>query len=272
MGRYTCGTYLNRHSSMNEFIKTDLELENIRESGRRLAMVMEELLSMSVDGVSTEAIGNRADELIRAQGGIPIFKGYGAEWGKPFPAAACVSLNDEVVHGIPSPDRILKDGDLLKIDLGLLFQGMISDMARTKAIGTVSDEANRLLVATREALDCGIAKIHSGGRLSDYANAVEKRVKRDGFSVVRALVGHGVGRELHEEPQIPNYFDGSVPDFSFRKGMTIALEPMINVGRFAIRLAPDKWTYVTQDKSLSAHFEDTVIVTERGTEIVTRLK
>ncbi len=257
---------------MNEYIKTDLELENLRESGARLAMVMDELLSFSMPGISTLAIGDLADELIRKQGGIPVFKGYGAEWGKPFPAAVCVSLNDEVVHGIPSPDRILKEGDLLKLDLGLMFQGMISDMARTKAIGTVSDEATRLMTATRESLDCGIAKIRSGARLSDYAGAVEKRIRQDGFSVIRDLVGHGVGRELHEDPQIPNYFDGTIPDFSFRKGMTVALEPMVNVGGHSIRLAKDGWTYVTRDGSLSAHFEDTVIVTERGTEIVTRLR
>ncbi|MEI7750350.1 MAG: type I methionyl aminopeptidase [Candidatus Moraniibacteriota bacterium] len=259
-------------SLMNEHIKTDFELENLRESGARLAMVMEELLSFSVPGISTLAIGNLADELIRKQGGIPVFKGYGAEWGKPFPAAVCVSLNDEVVHGIPSPDRILKEGDLLKLDLGMMFQGMVSDMARTKAIGTVSSEAMRLLVATREALDSGIAKVRSGARLSDYAGAVERRIKRDGFSVVRDLVGHGVGRELHEEPQIPNYTGSGLPDFSFRKGMTVALEPMVNAGGHAIRIAKDGWTYVTRDKSLSAHFEDTVIVTERGTEIVTRLR
>lgn len=257
---------------MNELIKTEAELGNLRESGQRLALVMEELLSMAMPGVPTGAIGDRADELIRAQGGIPIFKGYGAEWGKPFPAAVCVSLNDEVVHGIPSPDRMLREGDLLKLDIGMLFQGMVSDMARTKAIGAVSPQAERLLVATREALDRGIAKIRSGARLSEYARAVERRVRQDGFSVVRDLVGHGVGRELHEEPQIPNYFLDGMPDFSFRKGMTVALEPMVNAGGFAIRLAPDKWTYATRDGSLSAHFEDTVIVTERGAETVTRLK
>jgi len=257
---------------MNEYIKTDFELGNLRESGARLAVVMEELLLFSVPGVSTSSIGNLADELIRRQGGIPVFKGYGAEWGAPFPAAVCVSLNDEVVHGIPSSDRILKEGDLLKLDLGMMFQGMVSDMARTKEIGTVSAEATRLLTVTREALDCGIAKIRSGARLSDYAGAVEKRVKRDGFSVIRDLVGHGVGRELHEEPQIPNYVGSGLPNFSFRKGMTVALEPMVNAGGHAIRIAKDGWTYSTCDKSLSAHFEDTVIVTERGAEIVTRIK
>ena len=257
---------------MNEFIKTEAELGNLRESGARLAVVMEELLAMAAPGVSTLAIGDQADLLIRKQGGIPIFKGYGAEWGKPFPAAVCVSLNDEVVHGIPSSKRILREGDLLKLDLGLLFQGMVSDMARTKAIGTVSDEAARLLSVTQESLDRGIAKVRSGSRLSDYAGAVERTAKHAGFSVVRDLVGHGVGRELHEEPQIPNYFEKGMHDFSFRKGMTVALEPMVNVGRPDIRLASDGWTYLTKDGKLSAHFEDTVIVTERGTEIVTRLK
>lgn len=256
---------------MNALIKTDVEIENLRESGHRLALVMEDLLSFAVPGVSTEALGNLAEELIRKQGGIPVFKGYGAEWGKPFPAAVCVSINDEVVHGIPSPHRFLREGDLLKLDLGLRFQGMVSDMARTKAIGTVSDEAARILSVTREALDRGIAKIRSGARLSDYAGAVDRRVRHDGFSVVRDLVGHGVGRELHEEPQIPNYPGSDVANFSFRKGMTVALEPMVNVGGHAIRLAKDGWTYVTADGSLSAHFEDTVVVTERGAEIVTRL-
>lgn len=254
----------------NALIKTERELDDLRESGRRLAAVMEELLGAARPGVSTGELGDLADESIRRQGGIPVFKGYGAEWGKPFPAAACVSLNDEVVHGIPSPKRILREGDLLKIDIGMRFQGMVSDMARTKEIGTVSDEAHRLVIATREALDRGIGKIRSGARLSDFARAVERRVREDGFSVVRDLVGHGVGRELHEDPQIPNYVDSRVPEFSFRKGMTVALEPMINVGGYALRMAPDGWTYVTRDGSLSAHFEDTIIVTERGTEIVTR--
>lgn len=252
------------------FIKTERELDDLRESGRRLSIVMKELLDVAQPGISTGTLGDLADELIRRQGGIPVFKGYGAEWGKPFPSSVCVSINDEVVHGIPSPKRILRDGDLLKIDIGMRFQGMVSDMARTKAIGTVSPEAKRLLDATREALDRGISKVRSGARLSDFSGAVERRARADGFSVVRDLVGHGVGRELHEEPQIPNYLGSGISEFSFRKGMTVALEPMVNAGGHAIRLAADQWTYVTRDGSLSAHFEDTIIVTERGAEIVTR--
>lgn len=256
---------------MNEWIKTDEELDGLRESGKRLAEVVVELSKMAVPGVSTGAIGDAADELIRKKGGIPIFKGYGAEWGKPFPAAACVSVNDEVVHGIPSPMRILKEGDLLKIDIGMRYQGMVTDMARTFPVGAVSETALRLMKATEESLDRGISKIRSGARLADYARAVESRVRMGGFSIVRDLVGHGVGRELHEEPQIPNYFISGMENFSFRKGMAVALEPMINEGNFLVKLAPDQWTYVTKDGKLSAHFEDTVIVTERGTEIVTRM-
>lgn len=255
---------------MNEWIKTDAELDSLRESGRRLASVTEELLLMAKPGVSTGDIGERAEELIRKKGGIPVFKGYGSEWGKPFPAAVCVSVNEEVVHGIPSDERILREGDLLKIDIGMRFEGMVTDMARTVPVGMVSDEAIRLMKATKESLDRGISKIRSGARLSDFAAAVESRVRSDGFTVVRDLVGHGVGRELHEDPQIPNYFLKGMENFSFRKGMAVALEPMVNAGHFAVRIADDGWTYVTKDGRLSAHFEDTVIVTERGTEIVTR--
>ena len=257
---------------MNEWIKTETELDGLRESGKRLAAVTDELCLMAKPGVTTGEISEKAEELIRGKGGIPVFKGYGAEWGTPFPAAVCISVNEEVVHGIPSPDRVLCEGDLLKIDIGMRFQGMVTDMARTLPIGTVSADAIRLIEAAKDSLDRGISKIRSGARLSDFASAVESRVKRDGFSVVRDLVGHGVGRELHEDPQIPNYFFKGMENFSFRKGMAVALEPMVNMGHFAVRVADDGWTYVTKDGSLSAHFEDTVIVTERGTEIVTRTK
>lgn len=255
---------------MNEWIKTDEELDRLRESGNRLVAVVTELLAMAVPGISTGEIGDAADALIREKGGIPVFKGYGAEYGQPFPAAVCVSLNDEVVHGIPLPERVLREGDLLKIDIGMRYHGMVTDMARTIPIGAVSEIALRLLNATKESLDRGLSKIRSGARLSDYAWAVESRVRMDGFSIVRDLVGHGVGRELHEDPQIPNYFIDGMENFSFRKGMAVALEPMVNEGNFSVKIAPDGWTYVTKDRKLSAHFEDTVIITEKGTEIVTR--
>jgi len=257
---------------MKHWIKTGQEMESLRESGERLSRVMEAVGGMAVPGVSTKEIGDRVEELIRREGGIPVFKGYGSESGHPFPAAACVSINDEIVHGIPSSERLLREGDLLKVDMGMRFAGMVSDMARTFAIGRVSDEAMRLLLTTKESLDKGISVIRSGARLSDFARAVSGHAGLAGYSVVRDLVGHGVGRELHEEPQIPNYFSKGMPNFSFRKGMTVALEPMVNAGSSGIRLGSDGWTYVTRDGSLSAHFEDTVIVTEKGAEIVTRIK
>ena len=222
-------------------IKTERQLEAVRASGKGLAQVLAALITHVRPGISTGELGDIAEDLIRKAGGVPIFKGYGAEWGKPFPAAVCVSLNDEVVHGIPTASRILAEGDIVKLDIGMRFEGMVTDMARTVPVGTI-----------------------------DAASAKLLRVEREGFSVVRDLVGHGVGHELHEDPQIPNSFIKGMDNFSFLKGMVVALEPMVNAGKFPVRVGPDGWTYVTKDGSRSAHFEDTVIVTERGNEIVTR--
>ncbi len=252
-----------------EWKKTDDELECLRHSGREMAKIVERLAEHVRPGVSTGELDELAEKWITDIGGIPIFKGYGH--GTPFPATLCASINEEVVHGIPSRDRILKEGDLFKMDIGMRYEGMVSDMARTFAVGKISAEAERLLVATRESLDAGIATLRPGSKMIDYARAVEDRVKRDGFLPVRDLVGHGVGRELHEEPQIANYVTKSVPGFSFIEGMAVALEPMINVGGWEVKLGPDHWTFVTADGSLSAHFEDSVIITKEGAEIVTRL-
>jgi methionyl aminopeptidase len=249
--------------------KTDDELNRLRNSGREMAKIVDRLALEVKPGISTWEIDELAEKWITEIGGIPIFKGYGH--GMPFPATICASINEEVVHGIPSRDRILKEGDLFKMDIGMRYEGMVSDMARTFAVGQVSDEAMKLLVATRESLDAGIAMLRPGSKMIDYARAVEGRVKRDGFLPVRDLVGHGVGRELHEEPQIANYVTKSVPGFTFIEGMAVALEPMINVGGWEVKLGDDQWTFVTADGSLSAHFEDSVIITKEGCEIVTRL-
>ena len=174
------------------------------------------------------------------------------------------------MHGIPSEKRILREGDLVKLDIGLRFEGMVTDMARTVAVGSVSEEAERLLRITQESLDLGIANIRAGAHLVEYARAVQGHAERNGYSVVRDLVGHGVGHELHEDPQVPNYFHAGIRDFAFTKGMVLALEPMVNAGGLQVRIAPDGWTFITNDGKLSAHFEDTIIVTESGTEIVTR--
>ncbi len=253
------------------WIKTREEIERLRESGKRLATVLAAVMAAVRPGMTTEEIDRLAEGLIRETGGIPIFKGYNAGSGRPFPASLCVSLNNEVVHGIPSAKRVVQEGDLLKLDIGMRFEGMVSDMARTMAIGSVSPEAARLLEVTRESLNRGIATLRPGERISAYAHAVQSYVEANGFSVVRDLVGHGVGHELHEDPQVPNYTSRHMHDFVLEQGMTLALEPMINEGTFAVRIAPDDWTFITADGKWSAHFEDTIVITGEGVEILTRL-
>ncbi len=255
---------------MKQWIKTDDEVRRLRESGKRLARVLDTVIRSVRPGMTTEEIDTLAERLIREEGGTPIFKGYGKESGTPFPASLCVSLNDEVVHGIPKRDRVLHDGDLLKLDIGLRYEGMVTDMARTVPVGNISAEAKHLLDVTQESLDRGIAELKPGARISVYAQAVQSFVEANGCSVVRDLVGHGVGRELHEEPQVPNYVSRGMHDFFLEAGMTLALEPMVNAGGFPVRIASDGWTFVTADGSLSAHFEDTVVITETGAEVVTR--
>lgn len=257
---------------MSEWTKTDDEIGRFRESGKRLASVLKSVIDSIRPGVTTLELDVLAEKLIRETGGIPVFKGYGAGSGWPFPATLCTSLNDEVVHGIPREDRIVKEGDLLKLDIGMRFEGMVSDMARTVMVGEVSAEARKLSAVTEESLELGIAELRPGARVSAYARAVQQHVEANGFSVVRDLVGHGVGRELHEDPQIPNYVSRGMHDFVIEKGMTLALEPMVNAGGFPVKIAPDEWTFITADGSLSAHFEDSVVITEKGAEVVTRVE
>lgn len=251
-------------------LKNEKQLEALRQSGSRLAQVMKLLSENIKPGISTGELDMLAEAKIKELGGVPIFKGYGASYGKPFPASVCISLNDEVVHGIPRMDRKLKSGDLIKLDMGLRFDGMVSDMARTFPVGIVSKEAYKIMDVTRESLDQGIARLKIGARISDYAGAVQQYAESQGCSVVRELVGHGVGFELHEEPYIPNYVSKKMDDLLFREGMAIAVEPMINIGKYHVKIGKDKWTYVTADGSLSAHFEDTIIFSKKGVEVVTR--
>lgn len=250
--------------------KTEDEIARLRESGKRLAQVLESVVASVRSGVTTKEIDVLSERLIREVGGIPIFKGYQGGAGRPFPATLCTSLNDEVVHGIPHTERIVQDGDLLKLDIGMRFEGMVTDMARTIRVGTVSEEAQKLAVVTEESLRRGIAELRPGIHISAYARAVQGFVEANGFSVVRDLVGHGVGHELHEDPQVPNYISREMDDFIVQKGMTLALEPMINMGTYAVKIASDGWTFVTADGKWSAHFEDTVVITENGAEVVTR--
>jgi methionyl aminopeptidase len=250
-------------------IKSEKEIEAMREGGKILAGIMEELGAQVFPGKNTLELDALAEKLIIKAGGTPAFKGYGKESGKPFPNTICASINHEIVHGIPNGNVILKEGDILKIDIGMRYKGMVTDMARTWAVGKISKEAQKLLDVTRESLDIGIGKLRPKGQLSKYSCAIEEYAKEFGFSPVRDLVGHGVGKKLHEDPYIPNY-KSKGDDVKLKEGMTLALEPMINAGTCEMKLEKDGWTYVTRDGKLSAHFEDTVLITQSGVEILTR--
>lgn len=213
-------------------IKSDKEIEKMRESGKRLALVMDEISKHVKTGIDTLSLDKIAEEKILELGGTPAFKNYGSDVGQPYPASICASLNDEIVHGIPSSRIILKEGDVLKIDVGLKYGGMFSDMARTFAVGKISYSAKKLISATEKSFWEGVKKIRSGTMLGDYSKAVQKYVELEGFSVVRDLVGHGIGKELHEEPQVMNYYDGNYQDLKLKAGMVLALEPMVNEGTF----------------------------------------
>jgi len=255
-----------------EWIKTPDEIRRLRLSCQNMGRILDQVILAVKPGVSTFEIDALAEKMIREIGGIPLFKGYNPGGGRPFPATMCASINNEVVHGIPSKDCILREGDLFKIDIGMRFEGMVSDMARTIMVGgEVSSIAKKLTEVTKECLDRGIKELRPGAHISSYARAVQSYAESNGFSVVRDLVGHGVGRELHEDPQVPNYVSRRMDDFILREGMTFALEPMINAGVYQVDIAPDDWTFVTADGKLSAHFEDTVVITHSGAEILTRV-
>lgn len=249
-------------------IKSQKEIELMREGGKILWGIMDEIGKNIVPGISTFEIDKLARKLVFANGGIPTFEGYGGP-ENPYPGAVCTSINAEIVHGIPNKKKIIKEGDLVKIDIGITYKGLITDMARTFPVGKLSPQAHKLMKVTEECLNKGIEKIRAGAKLSDYSIAVDSYVRSFGFSTVKELVGHGVGRELHEDPQIPNYKTKS-REIILKEGMTLALEPMINEGASEIVLEEDGWTFVTWDGKLSCHFEDTVLVTKGGVEILTR--
>jgi len=235
----------------------------MRAANQIVANVLDELRTMAAPGVSTAELDATVEARVREAGATPAFKGY-----RGYPASLCASINDEVVHGIPSP-RKLTAGDIVSLDVGVLLDGYYGDSALTVAIGTVSEEATRLLRVTREALDLGIDRMQVGSRVSDISHAIQCHVEANGFSVVREFVGHGIGTQLHEEPQIPNYGEpGRGPRLA--EGMVLAIEPMVNIGKPTVRVLDDQWTAVTRDGSLSAHFEHTVAVTSSGAEVLTR--
>ncbi|MGE5315689.1 MAG: type I methionyl aminopeptidase [Acidobacteriota bacterium] len=248
-------------------IKSEAELELMREPNRIVAEVLELVGRAVRPGVTTGMLDALAEDFIRSRGGIPVFKGYGYEPDNLFPATLCVSIDNEVVHGLPG-FRILKDGEIVSIDVGVKKNGFVGDGAWTFPVGIVSPEKERLMRVTRESLEKAIAQAVEGNRVGDIGFAVQRHVEEAGFSVVRELCGHGVGRELHESPNVPN-FGHRKSGAKLVEGMTIAIEPMVNMGTHKVRTAHDGWTILTLDGEPSAHFEHTVVVRKQKAEILT---
>ena len=248
---------------MSVTIKSAREIELMREAGRLLAEVHDELAAFVKPGISTKDIDKLGEKLIRERGCIPNFLNYNG-----YPASICVSVNDEVVHGIPNKHRILQDGDIVSLDAGLIYRGYHSDAARTHAVGTISKEAQQLIDVTRQSFFEGIKYAKAGNRLHDISNAIAAYAESFGYGVVRDLVGHGIGTALHEDPQIPN-FKQLRRCMKLMPGMTLAIEPMINAGTWEVCWLDDDWTVVSEDGSLSAHYENTVLITDGEPEILT---
>ncbi|MDT8271631.1 MAG: type I methionyl aminopeptidase [Desulfomonilia bacterium] len=245
-------------------LKNHEEIAVMREANRIIALLFEHLEPMIQPGITTEDLDREAELFIRSHNAVPAFKGY-----RGFPATLCTSINEEVVHGIPG-QRTLRDGDIASIDVGALYKGFYSDSARTFAVGSVSSKAQDLMKATERALTEGIRQAVPGNHLFDISAAVQNVVESRGFSVVRDFVGHGIGRSMHEEPQIPNFGKkGTGP--LLREGMTLAIEPMVNAGTWKILVLKDGWTAVTADRSLSAHFEHSIAITSNGPMILSSL-
>lgn len=256
-------------------LKSPHELALMREAGRIVARTLAALQERVQPGVTTAQLGALAHQIITEHGAIPSFENYPClkPGGSPFPAAVCTSVNEEVVHGIPGP-RVLKEGDIISLDVGAIHQGYHGDAAITVRVGEISEETVRLMEVTVGALEAGIAQARPGRRLWDVIRAIQSHVESHGFNVVREYQGHGIGQEMHEEPSIPNFLNNSGPrprNVLLRPGLTIALEPMVVAGGWRTRVLADKWTVVTRDGELSAHFEHTIAVTEEGPEILTRL-
>lgn len=272
-------------------IKTKAEIEIIGEGGKILASILKELVGMVSPGISTADLENRACRLIKKAGGRPAFKNYKSSWDdRPFPTALCTSINDEIVHAPALPPRSLKSGDIIVLDIGMEYPinhssdtkiiinkhselgGFYTDMATTVAVGKIDAETARLIKITRECLEIGIGKIKPGNSLNDIGTSIQHHAENAGFSVVRALVGHGVGHEVHEEPQVPHYaIKGSgLENMKLKPGMVIAVEPMINAGAYHVKMLKDGFTVATADGSMSAQFEHTIAVTENGHKILTK--
>lgn len=243
-------------------IKNDLEIEYMRHAGKVVSNTLVALQEVVKPGMTTAELDRIAEDIILKQGAKPSFKGYHG-----FPASICASVNNEVVHGIPS-DRILEEGDIISIDCGAYLNGYHGDAARTIPVGKISEEASQLIKVTEESFFEGVKKAFAGNRLTDISNAIQLYAERFGFSIVRSFVGHGIGRDMHESPDVPNYgAPGKGPKLT--AGMVLAIEPMVNIGSQHVSIQKNKWTAVTMDESLSAHYENTVAILESGPEILT---
>jgi methionyl aminopeptidase len=245
-------------------IKTPSEIERMRQAGKIVAGLLQYLAALIRPGVKAKELDKEAHSYLKTAGAKPAFLGY-----RGFPATICVSINDEVVHGIPG-EQVFMDGDLVSIDAGGIIEGMYADSARTFAVGDVSKQAEELMAVTQQALDCGIEQAVIGNRLSDISHAVQKHIEAHNCGIVKDFVGHGIGRALHEDPAIPNFGPPHTGP-RLRAGMVFAIEPMVTLGDAAVRVMNDGWTVKTNDRSLAAHFEDTVAITEQGPDILTRL-
>jgi methionyl aminopeptidase len=251
--------------------KTAAELEKMRRSGLLVWRILQKLKEMAAEGVTTLDLEHVAAKMMSDAGAKPAFKGYySSAAGVPFNFVLCTSVNEEIVHGMPSAKRVLKKGDIVSIDTGVKLDGYYGDSAITVPIGEVSEQTSKLLDVTRESLELAIGQVKAGNRLFDICSTVEQHVRANGFSVVREYVGHGIGTQLHEEPQVPNYVDRRNENPRLKPGMVLAVEPMVNAGRPEAVVLKDHWTAVTKDGSPSAHFEHSIAVTENGPWVLTR--
>ncbi len=245
--------------------KSQREIAKMQAANQIVARTHALLREKIAPGITTAELDAMAEEFIKQEGGQPSFKGY-----RGYPASVCLSINEEVVHGIPSSNKSLKDGDIVSIDIGVFYQGFHGDAARTVGVGEISNKAEQLLETTRQALDVGIEEAVIGNHLTDISHAIQEFVEGRGYSVVKQYVGHGIGRDMHEDPQIPN-FGPPGKGAKLKEGMTFAIEPMVNVGDFAVKTKDDDWTVVTVDGSLSAHWEDSIAITKDSPLIMSRL-
>lgn len=254
--------------------KTKEEIKKIIEGGKIIGEILEEISALAKPGVSAWEIDFQAEKLIREAGGIPAFKGFKSQpGGPPFPSTICASVNEELVHGIASKDKILKDGDIFSIDIGMQYPGKggyFTDTALTLPIGKIPKETQKLLDVTRQSLEIGIGECQVGKTVADIGKAIQAYVDPFGYGIIRDLIGHGVGHAIHEEPRVPNYYDKSLESWVLEPGVVIAIEPMLSIGDYHVKTADDGWSISMVDGSLSAHFEHTIIITEDGPIVATR--